>query len=336
MWAQDGHPFRDSYLDLVKGGYGAEVGLADFVGNPEGSRLEINRWVAGRTEDRIEDLIPPGLIDGLTRMVLVNAVYFKAGWLYPFNEYQTTREQFRLLDGGTTGVEMMRATEYFGYAVGDGYQVVDLSYVGGELSMTVLLPDWGRFEEFEELLDAGYVGRLLEDVSETYVALEMPGFEFDASFRLADTLKAMGMPGAFDPAAADFSGMDGLSCARGDDGCLYIADVVHKAFVSVDEAGTEAAAATGVVVQTESEKPRPVAVRGGPAFHLRDTGPSHRNGAVLGPGHGAVSRASGGAGSIAGHPSDLGVRCGAAVVRGLLRHLRRIVLLHRPELTGGA
>ena len=261
VWAQDSHPFRETYLGLVKNSYGAEVGLADFTGNPEGSRAEINRWVAGRTEDRIEDLIPPGLIDGLTRMVLVNAVYFKAGWFHPFDKYATTREPFRLLDGGTASVEMMRATEYFGYGAGEGYQVVDLPYVGGELSMTVLLPDWGRFEEFEKRLDTGYVGGLLADVAETYVALEMPRFEFDAAFRLAETLKTMGMPGAFDPAAADFSGMDGLSCARGDDGCPYIADVVHKGFVSVDEAGTEAAAATGVVMQTESAKPRPVAVR---------------------------------------------------------------------------
>lgn len=261
VWAQDGHPFEKSYLDLVRGGYGAEVGLADFAGNPEGSRAEINRWVAGRTEDRIEDLIPPGLIDGMTRMVLVNAVYFKAGWLHPFNEYETTRESFRLPDGGTADVDMMRATEYFGYGVGEGYQVVDLPYFGGELSMSVLLPDWGRFEEFEERLDAVYVGGLLADVSETYVDLEMPRFEFDAQFRLGEILKAMGMSGVFDPAAADFSGMDGLSCARGDDGCLYIADVVHKAFVAVDEAGTEAAAGTGVMMRTESAKPRPVPVR---------------------------------------------------------------------------
>ena len=279
VWAQDGHPFRASYLDLVKDSYGAEVALADFAGNPEGSRGEINRWVAGRTEDRIEDLIPPGLIDGLTRMVLVNAVYFKSGWLYPFDEYATTREQFRLLDGGTAGVEMMRTTEYFGYASGDEYQVVDLPYVGGELSMTVLLPDWGRFEEFEGRMDAGYVGGVLADVSETYVALELPRFEFDAAFRLADTLKTMGMPSAFDPAAADFSGMDGLSCARGDAGCLFIADVVHRAFVAVDEAGTEAAAATGVVMQTESAKPRPVSVRVDRPFIflIRDRG----TGAVL-------------------------------------------------------
>ena len=261
VWAQDGHSFRDAYLSALRDNYGGGVLPSDFVGDPEGSRSEINRWVSDETEDKIRDLTPPGLIDGLTRMVLVNAVYFNGGWLYPFDEHLTTRESFRLLDGGTTDVEMMRATEYFGYAAGDGYQTVDLPYVGDELSMAVLLPDQGRFEEFEGRLDASFVDQALDQVVERYVALELPRFEFDAAFRLGEALKAMGMSAAFDAGAADFSGMDGLSCATGDDGCLYVADVVHKAFVSVDEAGTEAAAATGVMMTTESAKPRPVAVR---------------------------------------------------------------------------
>ena len=258
VWAQQGHPFRDAYLDVVKVSYGGEVALA---GDPDGSRTEINRWVERRTDGKIEYLIPPDLIDGLTRMVLVNAVYFKGGRLNPFGEHLTSREVFHLLDGGTTGVDMMRATEYFGYAAGDGYQVVDLPYVGGELSMAVLLPDQGRFQEFEERLDGGFLDQALARVSESYVALEMPRFEFDAAFRLGETLKIMGVSAAFDAGAADFSGMDSLSCAAGDQGCLYIGDVVHKAFVSVDEAGTEAAAATGVMMQTESAKPSPVEVR---------------------------------------------------------------------------
>ena len=261
VWAQEGHPFRDDYLDVVKASYGGEVSLANFAGDPDGSRSEINVWVGRATEGRIEDLIPPDLIDALTRMVLVNAVYFKAGWLYPFDEAFTATAPFQLLDGTTADVDMMRATEYFGYGAGDGYQVVDLPYVGGELSMTLLLPEQGRFREFEERLDGGLVAQALAQVSESYVALEMPRFEFIAAFRLGETLKAMGMSAAFDPSAANFSGMDGLSCAAGDLGCLYIGDVVHKAFVSVDEAGTEAAAATGVVMQTESAKPSPVKVR---------------------------------------------------------------------------
>ena len=261
VWAQEGHPFRDDYLDVVKASYGGEVSLANFVGDPDGSRSEINGWVGRATEGKIEDLIPPDLIDALTRMVLVNAVYFKAGWLYPFAEAFTATAPFQLLDGTTADVDMMRATEYFGYGSGDGYQVVALPYVGGEMYMAVLLPDQGRFQEFEERLDADFLDQALGQVGESYVALEMPRFGFDAAFRLGETLQAMGMVDAFDPGAADFSGMDGLSCAAGDKGCLYIGAVVHKAFVSVDEAGTEAAAATAVMMQTESVKPMPVEVK---------------------------------------------------------------------------
>lgn len=260
VWGQEGHPFLDSYLDLLEGPYEAGVRWADFVGSPEGSRDDINRRVAERTEGRIEDLIPEGVIDSLTRMVLTNAVYFKANWRNPFEKRLTGQAPFHLLDGGTVDVPMMRATEYFGYVAGDGYRVVELPYEGGGLSMTVLLPDQGGFEEFQERLDAGYVGGIMADVSETYVALEMPRFEFDADFLLGETLSGMGMSSAFDPAAADFSGMDGRSCLAGGPGCLYVREVVHKGFVSVDEAGTEAAAATGVVVQTESAKPEPVRV----------------------------------------------------------------------------
>ena len=261
VWAQEGHPFRDDYLDVVKASYGGEVSLTNFVGDPDGSRSEINGWVGRATEGKIEDLIPPDLIDVLSRMVLVNAVYFKAGWLYPFAEAFTATAPFQLLDGTTTDVDMMSATQYLGYGSGDGYQVVALPYAGGEMYMAVLLPDQGRFQEFEERLDADFLDQALGQVGESYVALEMPRFGFDAAFRLGETLQNMGMADAFDPGAADFSGMDGLSCAAGDNGCLYIGAVVHKAFVSVDEAGTEAAAATAVMMQTESAKPSPVEVK---------------------------------------------------------------------------
>ena len=260
VWGQESHPFLDSYLDLLGDHYGAEVLWADFVGSPEGSREGINRWVAGRTEDRIDDLIPPGIIDLLTRMVLTNAVYFKANWLYPFDKRLTANDPFLLLDGSRVDVPMMRTTHYIGYAAGNGYQAVELPYRGGELSMIVLLPDQGRFEEFEKRLDVGYVEQVLSGVAEGYVALAMPRFEFDADFLLGDTLSGMGMTSAFDPASADFSGMDGHSCLAGDPECLYVREVLHRGFVSVNEVGTEAAAATAVVIQTRSAKPEPVMV----------------------------------------------------------------------------
>ena len=140
---------------------------------------------------------------------------------------------------------------------------MDLPYVGGELSMTILLPDKGRFREFENSIDAGLVGRILEDIEAKLVELTMPRFEFESQFMLVETLEKMGMPNAFDDRASDFSGMDGASCLAGDVPCLLISDVIHKAFVSVDEEGTEAAAATaevGMLTIARADEPEPIRV----------------------------------------------------------------------------
>ena len=260
VWGQQDHDFRKAFLDILAESYGAGVRPADFKGAPEGSRLAINDWVAESTEDRIKDLIPQDIITPLTRMVLTNAIYFNASWLFPFSEANTRARPFHLLDGRSVDVPMMRTEEEFRYAAGDGYQAVDLPYLGHELSMTVIVPDRGRFGEFEDSLDAVLVDRIIEGLGSRYVTLDMPKLEFESQFRLGETLKSMGMTDAFDSAASDFSGMDGKSCLAGDPECLYIREVVHKAFVSVDEAGTEAAAATAVVVQTESAKPTPISV----------------------------------------------------------------------------
>ena len=260
VWGQQGHPFREAFLDVLAESYGAGVRPVDFIAAPEESRTAINDWVAESTEDRIRDLIPPGIITPLTRMVLTNAIYFNASWASPFGEADTRPRPFHLLDGDSVHVPMMRTSEDFGYAAGDGYQAVDLPYLGHELSMPVIVPDRGRFREFEDSLDAGLVDRITAGLEFRRVTLDLPRFEFESRFRLGETLRSMGMSDAFDGAASDFSGMDGRSCIAGDHGCLYIREVVHKAFVSVDEAGTEAAAATGVVMQTESAPPDPVAV----------------------------------------------------------------------------
>ena len=260
VWGQQGHPFRESFLDVLAESYGAGVRSADFRAAPEESRLAMNDWVAENTEDRIRDLIPPDVINPLTRMVLTNAIYFNASWSYPFSESDTRERPFHLLDGGSVVVPMMRTSEDFGYAAGEGYQAVDLPYTGHELSMTVIVPDRGRFRDFEDSLDAALARRIVADLGLRHVTLDLPKFGFESQFRLSEPLKSMGMSDAFDSVASDFSGMDGRSCLAGDPGCLYIREVVHKAFVSVDEAGTEAAAATGVVMQTESAPQNPVAV----------------------------------------------------------------------------
>ncbi len=260
VWGQREHPFREPFLDVLAESYGAGVRQADFIAATEESRVAINDWVAESTEDRIRDLIPPGIIDPLTRMVLTNAIYFNASWAHPFGEADTRQRPFHLLDGGSVEVPMMRTSEDFGYAARDGYQAVDLPYLGHELSMTVIVPDWGRFREFEESLDSALVDLIMADLGSRYVTLDLPKFEFQSEFRLGETLKSMGMSDAFDSAASDFSGMDGRSCLAGDPECLYIREVVHRALVSVDEAGTEAAAATAVIMQAESAPPDPVSV----------------------------------------------------------------------------
>ncbi len=276
VWGQRDYEFLGEFLDVLAESYGAGVRPADFMGSPEESRVAINDWIAERTEDRIKDLIPPGVIDALTRMVLTNAIYFNAGWQYPLQEGRTRTAPFHLLDGSSVDIPMMKTDEEFGYAEGDGYQAVDLPYVGHEMSMTILLPDEGRFREFEDSLDAALAERIIANLGFRYVTLDLPRFEFESQFRLSETLKSMGMPDAFDSAASDFSGMDGRSCLAGDEECLYIREVVHKAFVSVDEEGTEAAAATAVMMAVESAPPAPVSVMADRPFIFlirdRDTG----------------------------------------------------------------
>ena len=245
LWGQKGYEFVEEFLNVLSENYGAGVRPMAFMTMPEESRLTINDWVADRTEDRIKDLIPQGVINEFTRLVLTNAVYFNAKWRCTFDESSTLMRPFHLLDGGEVHVQMMMSEpEFFGYAKGEGYQAVDLPYVGGALSMTILLPDEGRFREFEKSINGVRVGRILEDIEAKLVELTMPRFEFKSQFMLVETLEKMGMPNAFDDRTSDFSGMDGTSCLAGDDPCLLISDVIHKAFVSVDEEGTEAAAVT--------------------------------------------------------------------------------------------
>jgi serpin B len=252
IWGQAGYQFLPAFLDLLAGNYGAGLRLLDFVAGPEEARVAINDWVSQQTEERIQDLIPPGLITPLTRLVLTNAIYFNAAWATPFEAELTENGPFTLLDGSEVMEPMMRQTGSLGYAEGPGYQAVELPYDGHELSMVILLPEAGEFEAFEEGLGAGQVESILEGLAYRQVALTMPKFEFESEFSLAQALAALGMPAAFS-GDADFSGMDG-----GRD--LFISEVVHKAFVSVDEAGTEAAAATAVIVAVTGMPEAPVEV----------------------------------------------------------------------------
>jgi len=273
IWGQKDYEFLSDFLDVLAENYGAGLRILDFITEAEKCRVTINDWVSDQTEGRIEDLIPPGTISDLTRLVLTNAIYFNAAWAYPFIKDATADGPFYLLAGGQVTVPMMRQTESFGYADGEGYQAIELPYDGGELSMVILLPEAGTFETFEKGLQAQQVDAIIGDLQGIRVTLTMPRFEFDSEFGLTDTLDWMGMPIAFSPDEADFSGMTGNRE-------LFISDVIHKAFVAVDEAGTEAAAATAVVVGTTSipvEPPVQVTIDRPFIFLIRDV----ETGAIL-------------------------------------------------------
>jgi len=252
IWGQKGYQFLPVYLDTLAQNYDAGLRILDFQKSPEPSRVTINDWVAEQTANRIKDLIPSGSINELTRLVLTNAIYFNAAWLKQFNKDTTSNGAFNL-DGGTTEtVPMMRQSTQFNYAEGQGYQVVELPYDGNELSMVIFLPANGNFGKFEGELTAAKADSIIRSLGNRQVNLTMPRFTFESSLGLKSTLSAMGMPVAFTD-AADFSGM-----SAGKD--LLIQDVVHKAFISVDENGTEAAAATAVIVGTTAMPANPVDV----------------------------------------------------------------------------
>jgi serpin B len=162
-WTQDGYPFLQDFLDLLAVNYGAGIYILDFVSDPEGSRQTINNWVAQETEDKIKDLLPPESIDGLTRLVLTNAIYFYGAWSIPFDEDLTEWDSFYLANGDVVSVPMMsfsqktKGNESLLAGVLDGYTAVDLSYKGDEISMLILVPDRGRFFEFEQALDANLI-----------------------------------------------------------------------------------------------------------------------------------------------------------------------------------
>lgn len=240
LWVQEGFDLQDQYVSLVASCYDAAVTNLDLAGDSEGSRLTINQWVADMTRERITDLIPRGVINADTRVVLTNAVYFKASWFHSFNEMATTRGLFTLADRSLVEVPMMHQTEYFQTAETAGCRAIELPYVDGDTGMLILLPDDG-IEEFERELDVETLETITARLTSSRISLTMPAFEFTRSVQLGKILRSMGMTSAFSSALADFSGFTGQPD-------LFISEVLHKAFVKVDESGTEAAAATAVVM----------------------------------------------------------------------------------------
>ncbi len=262
-FGQKGHEFLPSYIDLLGLNYGAGMSLLYFVADAEGSRKSINDWVGQVTEDKIPDLLPEGSITSGTRLVLTNAVYFKAAWKSPFSENATASGTFHA-PGGDVSVPMMSGeVESLGYTAGAGYQAVSLPYHGDELDMVLIMPDEGNFEAFESSLDAPTLSGIFNDLGPSaYGAVVMPKFEFRFKSDLVEMFKTLGMTAPFEDGNADFSGMDGQ---KG----LVITSIVHEAFVNVNEAGTEAAAATAVVVG-ETSAPQVLAIDRPFLFLIRD------------------------------------------------------------------
>jgi serpin B len=250
LWGERSMTFLEPFLDALAGNYGASLRLVEYAGDPAGARRAINDWVAAQTRDRIRDLLPEDAVDAETRLVLTNAIALSAPWDTPFEPSATADGPFNRLSGGPVTVPFMRQTEQLPYAKGDGWEAVELPYVGRELGMTVVVPDAGRFAAVEAGVDLAAAVAALQP---RQVALGLPRWTFRTQAMLAEVLAAMGMPTAFTD-AADFSGMTA-------DAALAISRVVHQAFIAVDEKGTEAAAATAVAMRpTSANLDPPVAV----------------------------------------------------------------------------
>jgi serpin B len=260
LWGEESYPFDEDFIDQLDNDFGAGMELVSFKEDPEVARDDINDWVEEHTEGRIEDIVPEGAITTDTRLVLANAIWFYGAWSATFDPENTEDGDFTLLDGDTVDVPFMYQQEFFNLAQGDDYLAIDLPYQGSGFTCTILLPAAGTFEAFEESLDSAFLDDALAGLTSTDVQLYLPKFSFEFDAALSDLLQSLGMTDAFDGNLADFTGMIGDPSADP----LFISDVLHKAFIAVDEDGTEAAAATVVIMEGASameDEPEPVEVR---------------------------------------------------------------------------
>lgn len=251
VWSEQSWVLSDSYIETIGKDFEREIHPVDFTGDPDEAREEINDWVAEKTNDRIETLVPDGVIDDHTRVVLASAIYFSNSWQFPFNADDTEDDTFHLLDGTTIDTAFMSQDASIPYVKTGQAQVVELPYIADGFGMTIILPDEGQFEMVEDRLDSDMLQTIVDGLEPTDVQLSLPKFGFDVAESLVETLKSLGMIDAFDPDAAEFGAMveDGSSDE------LAISHILHEAFVTVDEAGTEAAGATAVVVGVTSAQP---------------------------------------------------------------------------------
>ena len=245
LWIEQSFPVHGHFKLTLEEKYGAEIRAADFIGQPDVERLAVNRWVEEKTNDRIKDLLASGSVTAMTRLILVNAIYFKSDWLSAFDKALTDDAPFYLLNGGFRNVPMMSMRPAkFNYMQNETFQLLELPYKGNEVSMLAVLPK--RSDDLSKVEDGLSVSALngwIQSMRRTEVAVSFPKFKVETELAsLKKTLVEMGLSDAFDPTTADFSNISDVT--------LFLSDVVHKAFVQVDEEGTEAAAATAVVWRT--------------------------------------------------------------------------------------
>ncbi len=243
-----GFSIEQDFLDTLALYFGAGVYLVDYAHDTEGARKLINDWVAYQTEQRIQDLIPKGALSTMTRLVLTNAIYFNAAWRLPFQKGSVRPTEFTHLDGSKVTVDMMHETTDLRHARLADLDAVELPYDGNEVSMIIILPDQGQFETVEANL-ADEIPRILQSLQLKLVALSLPKFQFTTDLSLQTALEDMGIYDVFS-SSADLSGINPTEP-------ISVSRVIHKAFVAVDEAGTEAAAATAVVLDAGLAEPTP-------------------------------------------------------------------------------
>ncbi len=273
LWGQQGSHFLPGFMALTREHYGAELAQVDFARQAEPARQRINTWVEEQTQGRIRDLIPPGVLGPMTRLVLTNAIYFKGDWTEPFRKEATQAAPFHISAGQRAEVPLMYRREHFRYWAGDGLKILELPYGEGDLAMLVLLPDEVEgLPALEAKLSAEGLSRWQSLLRKQEVQVHLPRFKLTSRFQLADVLKAMGMPRAFMPGVADLTGMSSEEE-------LYLSAVIHKAFVDVNEEGTEAAAATGIAVKATAAIAQPAVFRADHpfVFLIRD----NRTGSIL-------------------------------------------------------
>lgn len=254
LFGQQGYEFRRPFLSLTKDTYKAPLELLDFAQSAPAATRHINEWVEEQTRDRIRDLIPPDALDRDTRLVLVNAIYMKAPWANPFSESATRPAPFYVRGSEPQQVPMMTHRGSFGYARRDGFTIVTIPYMGGDLQFLVLLPDArDGLSELEAKLTPDLLGSCANP-GRGNIILHLPKFKIEPPlFRLATVLKSLGMRSAFNEprGSANFDRM----APRKPDDYLFISEVFHKTFLDLDEKGTEAAAATAVAMMRATSLP---------------------------------------------------------------------------------